>query len=96
MLYSSVGYYSLIFGLAISLPLIFFSIRNFRNEEVLDYKILTFSFIQLFLVIVSFFGDRCVSQEALEGPEAVRPLRSGQDYLIKVCQTILVPNTPPH
>ena len=56
MLYSSVGYYSLIFGLAISLPLIFFSIRNFRNEEVLDYKILTFSFIQLFLVIVSFFG----------------------------------------
>ncbi|MDA9594717.1 heme lyase CcmF/NrfE family subunit, partial [Candidatus Pelagibacter sp.] len=56
MLYSSIGYYSLIFGLIISLPIFFFSIRNFRNEEVLDYKIITFSFIQLFLVVISFLG----------------------------------------
>ncbi len=56
MLYSSIGYYSLIFGLVISLPIIFFSIRNFRNERVLDCKIINFSFIQLFLVVISFFG----------------------------------------
>jgi cytochrome c-type biogenesis protein CcmF len=56
MLYSSIGYYSLIFGLVASLPVIFFSIKNFRNEEVLDYKIITFSFIQLFLVVISFLG----------------------------------------
>ena len=56
MLYSSIGYYSLIFGLIISLPIFFFSIRNFRNEKALDYKIITFSFIQLFLVIISFLG----------------------------------------
>jgi cytochrome c-type biogenesis protein CcmF len=56
MLYSFIGYYSLIFGLIVSLPIFFFSIRNFRNEKVLDDKIITFSFIQLFLVIISFLG----------------------------------------
>ena len=56
MLYSSIGYYSLILGLVISLPVFFFSIKNFRNEEVLDYKIITFSFLQLFLVVISFLG----------------------------------------
>jgi cytochrome c-type biogenesis protein CcmF len=56
MLYSSIGYYSLIFGLIISLPIFFFSIKNFRNEKALDYRIITFSFIQLFLVIISFLG----------------------------------------
>ena len=56
MLYSSIGYYSLLFGLTASLPIFFFSIKNFRNEEVLDYKIITFSFIQLFLAVISFLG----------------------------------------
>ena len=56
MIYSSIGYYALIFGLAVSLPIFFFSIINFRNEEILDYKIITLSFIQLFLVIISFLG----------------------------------------
>ena len=56
MLYSSIGYYSLILGLIISFPIILFSIKNFRNEEVLDYKIITYSFIQLFLVVISFLG----------------------------------------
>ena len=56
MLYSSIGYYSLIFGLIISFPIILFSIKNFRNEEVLDYKIITYTFIQLFLVVISFLG----------------------------------------
>jgi cytochrome c-type biogenesis protein CcmF len=56
MLYSSIGYYALFFGLISSLPIFFFSIKNFRNQEVLDSKIITFSFIQLFLVVVSFLG----------------------------------------
>ena len=56
MIYSSIGYYSLIFGLIISFPIFFFSIINFRNEEALDYRIVSFSFIQLFLVVLSFLG----------------------------------------
>ena len=56
MIYSSIGYYALIFGLSISIPIFYFSIKNFRNEKILDNKIINFSFIQLFLVIISFFG----------------------------------------
>ena len=56
MIFSSIGYYSLIFGLIISFPIFFFSIKNFRNKDILDNKIITFSFIQLFLVVVSFLG----------------------------------------
>jgi len=56
MLYSLIGYYSLIFGLITSLPIFFFSIKNLRNDKILDTKIINFSFIQLFLVIISFFG----------------------------------------
>ena len=56
MLYSSIGYYALIFGLVVSLPIFFFSIRNYGNNEILDNKIINFSFIHLFLVIISFFG----------------------------------------
>ena len=56
MLYSLIGYYALILGLSISFFIFFFSIKNFRNNEILDNKIINFSFLQLFLVIVSFFG----------------------------------------
>ena len=56
MLYSSLGYYALTFGLAISFPIYFFSIKNFKNDKILDKKIINFSFIQLILVIVSFLG----------------------------------------
>tara|TARA_B110001452_G_scaffold264087_1_gene266504 strand:+ start:421 stop:2298 length:1878 start_codon:yes stop_codon:yes gene_type:complete len=56
MLSSSIGYYALIFGLCSSIPLIFFSIKNFGNDELFDNKILTFSFLQLILVIISFLG----------------------------------------
>ena len=54
MLYSVIGYYSLILGLCFSLILIFFSIRNFRNSKILDNKILSFTFLQFFFVIISF------------------------------------------
>ena len=56
MIYSEIGYYSLVIGLTISLPIFFFSIKNFRDNKILDYKIINFSFIQLLLVLTSFLG----------------------------------------
>ena len=54
MIYSSIGYYALIFGLSVSLPIFFFSIKNFRGNEIFDSKIISFSFTQFLLVVVSF------------------------------------------
>ena len=54
MLFSVIGYYSLILGLFIGLILVFFSIKNFRNSIYLDTKILSFTFLQFILVVVSF------------------------------------------
>jgi len=56
LIYSVVGYYALILGLIIGLFLIYFSVQNFRNSEILDTKILSLSFLQLFFVVISFFG----------------------------------------
>jgi cytochrome c-type biogenesis protein CcmF len=50
-----IGSYSLIFGLFFSFLIIFFSIKNFRNSKKLDNKILSSTFLQFFLVVVSFF-----------------------------------------
>ena len=54
MLYSTIGHYSLILGLCISLILVYFSIKNFQNFSILNTKILSFTFLQFFLVVVSF------------------------------------------
>ena len=54
MLYSVIGHYSLILGLCISLLLVYFSVKNFKNSEQLDNKILSFTFLQFFLVTISF------------------------------------------
>ena len=56
MLYSVIGYYSLILGLLTAIILIYFSIKNFQNSELLDTKILSFSFLQFFLVVISFLS----------------------------------------
>ena len=56
MIYSVVGHYSLILGLSVGVGIIFFSIRNFRNSDHLDSKILSFSFLQLFFVFISFLS----------------------------------------
>tara|TARA_B100001057_G_scaffold5015_1_gene4527 strand:+ start:4536 stop:6410 length:1875 start_codon:yes stop_codon:yes gene_type:complete len=56
MIYSLIGYYSLTIGLFVSFFIFFYSIKNLRNNEILDNKIINFSFLQLFLVIVSFLG----------------------------------------
>jgi len=55
LVFSLIGHYSLILGLCISLILIFFSIKNFRNSKILDAKILSFTFLQFFFVVISFF-----------------------------------------
>ena len=54
MIYSLVGYYSLIIGLIIGLSLFYFSYKNFNNSNILDTKILSFTFLQLFFVVISF------------------------------------------
>jgi cytochrome c-type biogenesis protein CcmF len=42
--------------LCVGLILIFFSIQNFKNSNQLDTKILSFSFLQLFFVLISFLA----------------------------------------
>ena len=54
MLLSVIGHYSLILGLCLSLLIIFLSIKNFKNSEYLNTKILFSSFFQLILVSLSF------------------------------------------
>ena len=54
MIYSIIGHYSLISGLCLGLILIYFSVKNFKNSKSLDSKILSFTFIQFFFVVISF------------------------------------------
>ncbi|MDA9725764.1 heme lyase CcmF/NrfE family subunit [Candidatus Pelagibacter sp.] len=54
MIYSLIGYCSLIIGLIIGLSLFYFSYKNFNNSIILDTKILLFTFLQLFFVVISF------------------------------------------
>ncbi len=53
---SLIGFYSLIFGLCLSLSIIFFSIKNFKNNHNFDKKILSFTFLQFIFVVISFLG----------------------------------------
>ena len=53
MLYNVIGYYSLILGLCFGLILILFSVKNFQNSKF-DTKILSFTFLQFFFVVISF------------------------------------------
>ena len=54
MLYSVIGNYSLILGMCFSLILVYFSVKNFRSSELLDSKIISFTFLQFFFVVISF------------------------------------------
>ena len=54
MLYSVIGNYSLLLGLFFGLILFYLSVINFRNSQVLDTKILSFTFLQFFLVVIGF------------------------------------------
>ena len=53
---SLIGYYSLIFGVGISILVIFFSIKNFNDTQNLDIKVISLVFLQLLFVIISFSG----------------------------------------
>ena len=54
MIYSLIGYYSLILGLIIGLILFYFSYKNLKNVIHLDNKIISLTFLQFFFVLVSF------------------------------------------
>ncbi|MDC0517689.1 heme lyase CcmF/NrfE family subunit [Candidatus Pelagibacter sp.] len=56
MLASLIGSYSLNFALGCSLLIIFFSIKNFNDQNRLDSKIISLTFLQFSLVAVSFLG----------------------------------------
>jgi len=51
-----IGFYALVLGLGLSFPIIFFSIQNFINSKILDKKLIFFTFLQFFLVLISFLG----------------------------------------
>ena len=40
--------------MCISLILVYFSVKNFRSSELLDSKIISFTFLQFFFVVISF------------------------------------------
>ncbi len=57
MLASQIGYFSLLLGLLFSFFLCIIGIKNLNDKkENLDKNVLSFSFLQLFFVIVSFLG----------------------------------------
>ncbi len=53
---SLIGYYSLVLSSILSFLIIFFSIRNFKDPKTFDNRIITLSFLQFFLVFISFLG----------------------------------------
>ena len=53
---SLIGFYSLVLGVIISLIITFFSVKNFKQSIVFDKKLIHFSFLQFFLVLISFLG----------------------------------------
>ena len=57
MLANQIGQYSLILGLFFSILIIPVSIKNFnKNDQIIDSRIISISFLQFFLVLVSFCG----------------------------------------
>ncbi len=56
MLASTIGLYSLIFGLGCSFLIIFISLKNYKKSNYLDDKIIIFTFLQFIFVVISFFG----------------------------------------
>ena len=55
-MFSSIGYYSLTFGLGLSFLIFFFSFKNFYSSLKFDTKIISFVFLQFLFVIISFIG----------------------------------------
>ena len=53
---SSIGFYSLFFGLCFSFLIILISLKNFRNSKSFNNNIISLTFLQFFFVVVSFLG----------------------------------------
>ena len=53
---SLIGFYSLVFGICFSFLIILVSIKNFRNDNIFDNKIIFLTFLQFFFVMISFLG----------------------------------------
>ena len=53
---SLIGYYSLIFGLICSFVIVYLSIINLKDTNILDKRIILSAFIQFSFVVISFFG----------------------------------------
>ena len=53
---SLIGFYSLIFGIFFSFSIVIFSIKNFRNKNIFDNKIISLTFLQFLFVLISFLG----------------------------------------
>ena len=51
-----IGSYSLVLSSSFSFLIIFFSIKNFKTSKILDNKIIFFSCLQFFFVLLSFLG----------------------------------------
>ena len=55
-MFSLIGFYSLVLSSSLSFLIIFFSIKNFKNSKIFDERIIFFTFLQFFLVLISFLG----------------------------------------
>ena len=53
---SLIGFYSLIFGLCFSFLIILLSIKNLKNKDIFDKRIIFSTFLQFLFVLVSFLG----------------------------------------
>ena len=53
---SLIGFNSLLFGFCFAILTIIFGIKNFRNSNIFDYKIIFFTLLQFIFVVVSFIG----------------------------------------
>ena len=56
MLPSIIGKYSLIFGLIISFPILYYSSTDFKKIGTINSKIFSFSFLQLLFVLIGFIS----------------------------------------
>ena len=53
---SLIGFYSLVLAFLLSFLIIFFSIKNFKSSNIFDNRIISLTFLQLFLVVISFLA----------------------------------------
>ena len=53
---NQLGHYSLILGLLLSITLIVYLVHVFRNEQKISSNIMSLTFVQLIIVIISFFS----------------------------------------